>query len=230
MKLKELKKLKEITLSDSEKRNLFERISNSIQKEDPDTKLNYATPSPFFRFSFLLESRYVKVGIMAVLLLSLTSATAFASLDTLPGDLLYGVKTNLVEKIPTIIHRNPERRAKDNSKFIEKRIDEFEKLAEKGRLTEENTKKIEKNINKNLGNFDQNIREIKKRRVEKEDKNYLEKDLESRLEKRTEKIKKIRENEEVSNKRALQSVFERAHSSREENILLEALDIEEVGL
>jgi hypothetical protein len=231
MKIKELKNLKKIKLSDLEKKNLFTRISNSIQKEDAKIKFNYPVPSPFFRFSFIFESRYVKVGVMAVFILFLSSATTFASLDTLPGDLLYGIKTSVVEKIPSLFYISPESRAKDNSKKIEKRIDEFEKLAEKGRLTEENTKKIEKNINKNLGDFDQNIREIKERAIGKEDKNYLEKDLESRLEKRTEKIKKIREDEKVSDKRALQSVLERVDSGREEDILLEVLDAaEEMGL
>lgn len=220
--MKEFKKLKEITLSDSEKRSLFERISTSIKKESSDTKLKYSTPSPFFRFSFLLESRYVKVGILAGLILSLTSATAFASLDTLPGDLLYGVKTNVVEKIPAVFHRSAESKAKDNSRKIERRVDEFEKLAEKGRLNKKNTKKLEKDIQKNLGDFDENIREIKNKKAELRKENYekefLETELESKLQRHSEKIEKIREQikkeensyESDSTKDALESVLERA--------------------
>ncbi len=223
MKTRELKKLKEIKLSDSEKKDLFARVSNSIREMDNNVNLNYPVPSPFFRFTYIFESRLVKVGAMAVFILFLTSATAFASLNTLPGDLLYGVKTKVVEKIPKLLHVSPESRAEYSSKKVERRIEEFEKLAEKGRLTKENTRILEKDINKNLGDFDNNIREIKNKknreesRPENTEKEILERELEAKLQKHSEKIERIREeesDEESSVKNALQSVLERAYRDR----------------
>jgi hypothetical protein len=215
MKIKELKKLKEIKLSISEKRNLFDRISSSISKEDLDVKLSYPIPSPFFRFSFLFQNKHLQVGILAIFVLSITSATAFASLNSLPGDLLYDVKTNIVEKIPNLFYVSSESKAKDSYEKIDKRIHEFEKLAEIGRLTEKNKEIVEEKIDQNFNDFDKNVRKIKnKEKKITEEKNYLESELETTLEKHTEKIRKIRENKE-EDRRALQSVLERAPSFHE---------------
>jgi hypothetical protein len=215
MKIKELKKLKEIKLSISEKRNLFDRISSSISKEDLDVKLSYPTPSPFFRFTFLFQNKHLQVGILAIFVLFITSATAFASLNSLPGDLLYNVKINIVEKIPNIFYASPESKAKDSYEKIDKRIHEFEKLAETGRLTEKNKEIVEEKIDQNFNDFDKNVREIKnKEKKTIEEKNYLESELETTLEKHTEKIRKIRENR-GEDERALQSVLERVPSFHE---------------
>jgi hypothetical protein len=212
MKIHKIKNLKDIKLSDSEKKNLFNRISDSIAKESPGNALRYPVRSPFFSFSHFLQYRYVRLGTLSIFILLLTSATAFASLDALPGDFLYGVKTNVVEKIPSLFIINPEDQAKDDYKKIETRIGEFEKLAEKGKLTDEKTKTIENNIDKSFSDFDRNVKEIKDKTDTTEGKNRLEKELEDNLEKHTEKIKKIRDEGEQSNKNALQSVLERAHS------------------
>ncbi|MFA6177892.1 MAG: DUF5667 domain-containing protein [Candidatus Paceibacterota bacterium] len=214
MKMDEFKKLKKIKLSDYEKRNLFNRISNSIKEDGENVELHYPIPSPFFRFSSLLENKRSFVLVFSVFFLFLISTTVFASFNTLPGDLLYGVKINVTEKISDLTYLTPESRAEHNLRKIERRINEFEKLAEKGRLTEENTKKIEKDVDKNFGDFDHNLGQIKK--DTKENKNRLGKMLRSDLQKHTEKIKKIREDKKVSNKRALQSVIERVHSSDSE--------------
>lgn len=213
--MNEFKKLKKIKLSDYEKRDLFNRISNTIKKESENVELNYPMPSPFFRFSFLLENQRTAVLAFSFFVVFFISTTVFASINTLPGDLLYAVKTNVVEKISDFVYITPESQAENNLKKIEKRIGEFERLAEKGKLTEENTKKIEKNIDKNFVDFDHNVEKIKKDKEDKEEnKDRMEKTLESRLQKHTEEIKKIREEDKVPNKRALQSVLERAEKKK----------------
>ena len=215
--MNEFKKLKKIKLSDTEKKDLFNRVLNTIKKDDENIEINYPVPSPFFRFSFLFESRRAHVLVFSFFAVFLFSTTVFASLNTLPGDLLYAVKTNVVEKISDFVYITPESQAENNLKKIEKRIDEFEKLAEQGKLTEENTKKIEKNIDKNFVDFDHSVGKIKE--DTEENKNRFEKTLESRLQEHTEEIKKIREDKRVPNERALQSVLERAekkHSSDDE--------------
>ncbi len=219
MKINEFKKLKNMKLSDQEKKDLFNRILNTIKKDDENVKINYPISSPFFRFSFLLKNKQSFVLVFSVFVVFLITTTVFASLDALPGDLLYAIKTNVVEKIPDFVYKSPAKRAENNINKIEKRITEFEKLAEKGRLTEENTKKIEENINNNLSDFDQNVKKIKKGEEDKKGNdggNTIEKDLEKTLElnlqKHSEKIKNIREDDKVPNKRALESIIERAGS------------------
>jgi len=208
--MNELKKIKEIKLTDPEKKMLFDRIQNIIRDlpGNENIDLNYRVKSPYYKFSFFLEKKYVRVGLMSAFILLLSSATAFASLDTLPGDLLYGVKVNVVEKASDIISFSPASKAKNDSVKIDKRIDEFEKLAEKGKLTEENSKKLEEDITKHLGDFDSNIQEIKQdgRDTEKHD---LEIELESNLKKHGEKIREIKRNGRVSDEHALESVLNR---------------------
>lgn len=219
----EFKKLKEIKLSDADKRELFERISLSIAEKEGKAQFKYPTPSPFYKFSYFINSHHLKVASFAVLILFFSSATAFASLDTLPGDLLYSVKTNVVERIPMLVYRSPEQKAQYNSQKIEKRIHEFEKLAEKGKLTEKNTGTIEENIHKNFSEFDENVQEIKKQKSEyrkavvqkfrieneSEAEEEVEHELQNNLEKHTEKIKEIRARERGHNRKALEQVLER---------------------
>src|SRR3989338_8995568 len=227
--MKELKILKQIKLSDPEKKELFNRVQEKagISPKSPYT----SKPGYFYEFSFLVHNKYAKVAILACLILFLTSATAYASLDTLPGDLLYPVKTKFVEKVADLITFSSEGQAKRDTQKIKRRIEEFEKLAEKGKVTENNTKSLEKNINENLDDFDHNLKEIKNRKKDKKEENTemednLEIELESDLEEHAEKIIEIRKNEKVKDKKALESVLEHA-KSRREKILEEKEEIEE---
>src|SRR3989344_2489318 len=127
--MNKFKKLKRIKLSDTEKKDLFSRISETIERDDPNTKLTYPILSPFFK------RRHFKMAFLySFLILFIGSATAFASLESLPGDFLYGVKTDVIEKIPSFLFTSPKERAKDNSQKVETRLKELEVLAEKGKL------------------------------------------------------------------------------------------------
>lgn len=190
MKVENIKKLQQIKLTDLEKRDLFGHILLKIGITPLNPKTNFPTPSPFYKFTFLLQMKYMKVGISTFLILLFSSTTVFASLGALPGDLLYGIKINITEKVPYFISFSSENRAKINSNNIDKRMLEFEKLADKGRLTKENTKTIENSIDQNLGRFDKNVQKIKQKNNNKI-KNNLEVDLESKIKKHVEKLKKI---------------------------------------
>ncbi|MFA6256890.1 MAG: DUF5667 domain-containing protein [Candidatus Paceibacterota bacterium] len=215
--MKELKILKKSKLTESEKKELFSRVKKSVETlSGGDVKdLNYPIPSPFYRFTFMSHSTYMKAGVLALLILSLSGATAYASLGSLPGDMLYGVKVNVVEKVSKIAARSPESRARQESTQIERRVDEFEKLAEKGELTEAKTQVIEKHIEERLKDFDRNVTTIKERKGKNIEKIREEEDLEERLEKHAERILKIREEDESSGEEALESVIRRTKFGKE---------------
>jgi len=215
--MRRLKKLKNLKLTDIEKRELFARVERSIKKlpDSGEVRFEYPVPSPFFRFAFLSHTAFMKAGVLALLIISLSGATAYASLDSLPGDLLYGVKVNVVEKVSKLVAFSPESRARAETAQIERRIGEFEALAEKGKLTEVHTRVIEKNIDERLKNFDRNVLDIKEKAGNENKRTREEKDLDSRLENHVENIVKIRE-ERSPDKRALEAVLERVEARRDE--------------
>ena len=215
--MKRLKRLKNLKLTDSEKKELFARVQNSIQKlpDSGDAHFEYPVPSPFYRFAFFPHTAFMKAGVLALLVLTLSGGAAYAALGALPGDLLYGVKINVVEKVSKVTSFTPESRARAETARIERRIAEFEMLAEKGELTEEHTRVIEKNIDERLKDFDRNVSDIRQKTGNKGQRTREENDLDSRLEKHAENIVKIRE-EKSRDKRALEAVLERVEARREE--------------
>ncbi|MDP9249655.1 MAG: hypothetical protein M3M85_04085 [bacterium] len=215
--MRKLKKLKNLKLTDFEKRQLFTRVQSSIKKlpDSGDVNLRYPVPSPFFRFAFLPHTAFMKVGVLALLILTLSGATAYASLGSLPGDLLYGVKVNVVEKVSKLAALSPESRARAETEHIERRIAEFEILAGKGKLTEARTRVIEENIDERLKDFDRSVLDIKEKSGNDKKQTREEKDLDSKLEKHAENIIKIREGRSPD-KRALEAVLERVEARRDE--------------
>lgn len=224
--MKELKILKRIKMTEGEKKSLFARIQKSVQgsREGAGADLRYPEPSPFYRFYFFPHTAFMKAGVMAVLILGLTSATAYASLGALPGDILYGVKVNVVEKVATV-GRSPEAKAKAETKLIEKRIEELAILADQGELTEENAEKIEADIDEKFENFGENVRQLKAE-AEIESKLELEEKLEEKLEEHQEKIKEIQEHKEAQAEKALERVLEKVES-KEDELEIEMLETAE---
>jgi hypothetical protein len=215
--MNKLKKLKNLKLTDREKRELFARVKSSINKlpDSGEAHFEYPVPSPFYRYAFFPHTAFMKAGVLALLVLSFSGATAYASLGSLPGDLLYGVKINVVEKVSKIAAFTPEGRARVETVRIERRIAEFEALAEKGELTEEHTKVIEKNIDQRLKNFDRNVSVLKERTGKDKERIHEEKELDEKLERHAEKIFRIRE-EKTKDKHALEAVLQRVEARREE--------------
>lgn len=212
---KEFKQLKTIKLSESEKMELFGRISKNIASNANGVTFKYPIKSPFMEF-FSFSHRYVKIAVLATVVLLAGSATTFASLRALPGDLLYGVKVGIVEKAQGFLKITPESRLEDNSTKIEIRVHELETLIKRGKLTEEKAKNIEKNINKNLDAIDSDIREIKNKNRES-DKKEVEAKIDLNINEEVEKIQRIKEREKVLEKDTLQSVIDRVEKRNRES-------------
>jgi hypothetical protein len=205
--MKELKILKEIKLSDSEKKSIFLNVMDKVGQLPEKKKIDAPTPSPFYKFSFLSNMKYGRIGATVFLLLFLISSTTFASFDALPGDLLYGIKTGVVEKLSDLTAFSVQDKAKRNSVKIDTRIKELESLAEKGRLTEEKVGKLEKNIKENLEDFDRNLNKIDQKDARERD--VLKDGLQKNIKEHTEKIKKIRDDDKVDNKHNIDAVLEK---------------------
>lgn len=86
------------------------------------------------------------LSIMAVLLLVvISSGTAYAAHGSLPGGVLYPVKISVLEPMTVALARSPAAKAEANASIAATRVEEAQTLAAHGALTAENAKEISNN-------------------------------------------------------------------------------------
>jgi hypothetical protein len=144
----ELKKYADkIRLRARERRELRERVL-SYMEYHPLPKQNGAAlevieSQPFFTVHF--NSLYARIvgGALAVLILVVVPVAAERSV---PGDVLYLVKTEINESIQSQFANSPYEKVVHETKLIERRIAEARLLASEGKLTVEVEAAIAKNV------------------------------------------------------------------------------------
>lgn len=89
--------------------------------------------------SFLpqLNSRYMALAVVVVLLLVTSSGVSLAAEQAQPGDVLYGVKTQVNEEVRGWLALDTEAKADWQSELAERRLIEAEQLAVRGQLSNE---------------------------------------------------------------------------------------------
>jgi hypothetical protein len=121
--------LKGVSLSASEKNAMRKHIYETAGRGTA-TK---AIPSPFIYSSFFKQRTLV--ALTAVFLMTASSSYAsFASLASLPGDPLYGMKVGILEPIGEAVHFKEEERNNYRINLLRERVAEIERLKEDGRL------------------------------------------------------------------------------------------------
>lgn len=115
---------KQVSLSVSEKENMkasiFDRITPAAQ------------PSPFFAWSFYLRAVPVALIMFAVI----GAPVSFAAEKSLPGDVLYKVKTNINEEVKAVFVPKEEKNEYYQS-LLTKRVSEIKILAQEGEIEKE---------------------------------------------------------------------------------------------
>lgn len=138
----EFKKHAEKTrLSVSEKRDLRERVSlymeyHPLANKSVQKKTTFADAIPFESFSILkINTRVFQVagGFFAVMLVVIP----LAAQRSVPGDVLYLVKTDITEPIQAQFSNSPYEKIEFETRLMERRIAEARTLEKKGRLTDE---------------------------------------------------------------------------------------------
>ncbi len=141
---KGIHEMQSVRLTDLERAAMLERI------------LNTPIVSPYTRYLRVLV--YMKKPaaalMMASLILVLSAGTlAYASEAALPGDLLYSVKTKLVEPILDKVNIAPEKKIVWEEEKIERRIAEAKALVVEDKLDEKKSRELEKKIEKSSAAF-----------------------------------------------------------------------------
>ncbi len=146
---KEISGLKNIRMTDEEKTRILEAVLSS-SVESP-----YMKRIPIFAFVYSHHVRTVLVSCL-VLVLSVGGAT-YASGASLPGDLLYPIKTKVVEPILDVVNSTPEKKVVWEEEKVTRRIAEAEELARKDELDDEKLEELGRSIEKSSSAFSQAV-------------------------------------------------------------------------
>jgi cytochrome b involved in lipid metabolism len=148
---------KKVSLSLREKSLMKERISSYMYS----TKIPVKTSMSFSSF-FSYRSMYLMPALAIVLLIS-GAGTSYYAQNSLPGDVLYGVKTGVNENVESLFAISPEARAQVDLKQVSTRLDEAEKLSVAGNLTEVQSQAIQANFSKKVESLNKNLDKVKQK-------------------------------------------------------------------
>ncbi|MDP3763366.1 MAG: hypothetical protein Q8Q92_01780 [bacterium] len=133
--------LRNIRLTGAEKTRMLEKVFSA------------PTASPYFiRSPYMRRMPAFAFALSLFLVISLSGA-AYASGTSLPGDLLYPIKTKVVEPILDVVNRAPEKKVEWEEEKVIRRIEEAEKLAGKNELNDKRTEELEHSIEKSSKAF-----------------------------------------------------------------------------
>ncbi len=130
------------SLSDTQKHTMLSNIYT-------ESKVTITKPvvSPLSSyFIFFRQKAFVAVAVMVLLV----SGTSYASAQSLPGDLLYGIKVNVIEPIGLAIRFSEESKNEYKISLLQKRIEELEELKQGGKLNEDSQKASSEATDKNV--------------------------------------------------------------------------------
>ncbi|HLP43842.1 MAG TPA: hypothetical protein VK145_01030, partial [Candidatus Nanoarchaeia archaeon] len=141
-----INKAKEITLTSQERNSLFQSVDafvarNPIKKSaQVQSVLPAPVKSPFFAqdwfFAFSQRSHNFYIATALVVLVVFGTGTSFASQNTLPGDLLYPIKVNVLEEVKAQFLPSSSRPVYE-IKRAQARVGEVKKLAAQNKLSDE---------------------------------------------------------------------------------------------
>ena len=146
---KGIDQIKKVSLSQDEKSKMLHNLSlyADVHQPIPSTHSLFS----FFNISVNRNLAYALVSIM----IAVTSGgtIVFASENSLPGDLLYPIKTKVVEPIKMAMAITPEAKAEVQTELADNRLKEAETLDNEGRLTPKLNKEIAKQLESHISGF-----------------------------------------------------------------------------
>ena len=149
------------SLSKTEKEEMLKSIRYAIAADDlkKDSSQKVSLFSRFFSLRIVANRRVFAAFSLMVLVLS-SAGISKAAEQSLPGDFLYPVKTQVNEKIKTSLATTTQQKAQVASELTLKRLDEAEVLLEHGKLDEDKKEVITKNLEKHNEEIKKRITEL----------------------------------------------------------------------
>ncbi|GEM_PF-3385347 len=149
------------SLSKIEKEEMLKSIRYAIAADDlkKESSQKVSLFSRFFSLRIVANRRVFAAFSLMVLVLS-SAGVSKAAEQSLPGDFLYPVKTQVNEKIKTSLASTAQQKAQVASELTLKRLDEAEVLLEHGKLDEDKKEVITKNLEKHNEEIKKRITEL----------------------------------------------------------------------
>ncbi len=142
--------LKKISLTQEERDKILSNLKLHMKFSAP-------VKTPYFKgiissISSQMGRRisYVLAAVLVVVLAG--GSAAYASEKSLPGDILYPVKVNIVEPIKEALAATPEQKAQVETSLAEERLKEAETLSKEGKLSTSAAENLDNNYKKHKEN------------------------------------------------------------------------------
>ncbi len=133
MRWQELRKSRKIKLKAKEKSAIRDFLRVRIVGD-----VRHISYNPFIYIN-LFNHKTMLASIIAAILLLTGGGTSLAAESSVPGDILYPIKTEVNERVIEVFKRNEEKRADWSARQAERRLEEANHLLEDGRLTPANS-------------------------------------------------------------------------------------------
>ncbi|MDO8523411.1 MAG: DUF5667 domain-containing protein [bacterium] len=145
----------QIKLTDKEKTEMRGNILRSVR--------NAEVPRPILQRAnifglLILNFKPMMVGLLIALMVSV--GTSFAAEGSLPGDLLYSVKTDVNERISEVLAFSTEAKAEVEADISERRLEEAAKLASENRFSDDARAAIETNFERHANKVEERVKEL----------------------------------------------------------------------
>lgn len=151
------KKLRREKLTADESSRLARELRAVMASYPAPTSAKMWSPGSHRLHRFGLSLVTVAVVIIA------TSGTALAAEQALPGDTLYPIKINLNERVRAGLTMGTEAKARWETRQVERRLDEAERLTTQGRFSEQKRVELEARFKTHVGQLGDRITELKAR-------------------------------------------------------------------
>lgn len=200
-------KAKEIKLSERERTTLFQTVDAFVAR-NPIKEQTSAEPqynpqpikSPFFKqdwfFAFSQRSHNYYAAMALTIVAIFGTGTSFASQSSLPGDILYPVKVNILEEVKAVFLPTTLKPTYEIER-AQTRIKEVKELAQQNRLSDDVKVSVAARIDNHISTVKKDITEFQ----EKGDLKHvlaISNSLESALSESEEQIETLEEGEDAS--------------------------------
>ena len=139
----QLKKAQGVKMTDAERARIRTNLTRISMGHAPSTLRSTPQVSPYVKPSFLGMNIFAKALVLAVVGFIISGSTlTFASLGTLPGNKLYGVKVAIAEKISGAFAFGPDAQAQHQAALVATRLSEIQTLQANGQLKDPATSQV----------------------------------------------------------------------------------------
>lgn len=152
--------MKKIRLTQDEKMSARTNIISHMEKNPIGDSASFLTRISQIFMPTQHRKAFIAIYII-VLVFGGSTGTAFAAEASLPGDLLYPIKTNVNEEIRSRLTFGKQSQAEWEAKRIQKRLGEIKELEQKGTLNANQIEKIKARIEKQTEKAKEKIEALK---------------------------------------------------------------------